>query len=150
MKYCPYCGAELNGEGSNYCAECGRELAPAPRDGKNREPKKQKRRKDQTPRSMIITTATTTTCCCDADAQREGVDKGLVKRIVLLTLMVAVVILLRCCAVPVVKSPPSSCNKANTRTRWRYEVLSRAMWSRARPSTSCASRTLAGSFSSPV
>ena len=63
MKYCPYCGAELNGEGSNYCAECGRELAPAPRDGKNREPKKQKRRKDQNATEHDNTTATTTTCC---------------------------------------------------------------------------------------
>ena len=93
MKYCPYCGAELNGEGSNYCAECGRELAPAPRDGKNREPKKQKRRKDQNATEHdnydgyyddVLPE--------DADAQRDGVDKGLVKRIVLLTLMVAVVI----------------------------------------------------------
>ena len=93
MKYCPHCGAELPAGGSNYCTECGRELAPAPRDGKNREPKTQKRRKAQaTPEHDNYDGYYDDVLPDDADAQREGVDKGLVKRIVLLTLMVAVVI----------------------------------------------------------
>ena len=81
MKYCPYCGAALAAGDSSYCVECGRELVfvQPERKGSTPQKKKKKRFKSAPERE-------------DADAQRDGVDKGLIKRIVLLTLMVAAVI----------------------------------------------------------
>ena len=93
MKYCPYCGAELAAGDSSYCVECGRELAFAqPERRCSTTPKKKKKRLNPAPEREDYDGYYDDVLPEDADAQREGVDKGLVKRILLLTLMVAVVI----------------------------------------------------------
>ena len=93
MKYCPYCGAALAAGDSSYCVECGRELAFAqPERRDSAPPKKKKKRLKPAPEREDYDGYYDDVLPEDADAQREGVDKGLVKRIVLLTLIVAVVI----------------------------------------------------------
>lgn len=93
MKYCPYCGAELAAGDSSYCVECGRELTFAQPERRGSTPKKKRKKKQKpVPECEDYDGYYDDVLPEDADAQREGVDKGLVKRIVLLTLMVAVVI----------------------------------------------------------
>ncbi len=93
MKYCPYCGAELAAGDTIYCAECGRELMFAQAERRGSAPKKKKKKMTRpVPEREDYDGYYDDVLPEDADAQRDGVDKGLVKRIVLLTLMVAVVI----------------------------------------------------------
>ena len=93
MKYCPYCGAELAAADLSYCVECGRELAFAqPERRDSAPPKKKKKRPKPAPERDDYDGYYDDVLPEDADAQRESVDKGLIKRILLLTLIVAVVI----------------------------------------------------------
>lgn len=93
MKYCPYCGAELPVGGSNYCTECGRELVFVQPERKGSTPqKKKKKRSNPSPEREDYDGYYDDVLPGDAEEQRDGVDKGLIKRIVMLTLMVAVVI----------------------------------------------------------
>ena len=93
MKYCPYCGAELATGDSSYCVECGREFALAQPERRGSTPKKKKEKSAKPdPGREDYDGYYDDVLPEDADAQRGGVDKGLVKRILLLTLMVAVVI----------------------------------------------------------
>ena len=93
MKYCPYCGAELAAGNSSYCVECGKELAFARPGREGSTPQKEKKKSAKPdPGREDYDGYYDDVLPEDADAQRGGVDKGLVKRILLLTLMVAVVI----------------------------------------------------------
>ena len=93
MKYCPYCGAALAAGDSSYCVECGRELVFVQPERKGSTPqKKKKKRFKSAPEREDYDGYYDDVLPDDADAQRDGVDKGLIKRIVLLTLMVAAVI----------------------------------------------------------
>lgn len=93
MKYCPYCGAELAAGDAGYCIECGREFAFAQPERRGSTPQKKKKKSAKPdPGREDYDGYYDDVLPEDADAQREGVDKGLVKRILLLTLMVAVVI----------------------------------------------------------
>lgn len=93
MKYCPYCGAALAAGDAGYCIECGRKLAFAQSERRSSTPqKKKKKRSKPVPEREDYDGYYNDVLPEDADAQRDGVDKGLVKRILLLTLMVAVVI----------------------------------------------------------
>ena len=93
MKYSPYCGAELAAGDMSYCVECGKELMLAQSERRGSAPKKKKKKKSKpVPEREDYDGYYDDVLPEDADAQRDGVDKGLVKRILLLTLMVAVVI----------------------------------------------------------
>ena len=93
MKYCPYCGAEIAARNSSYCAECGRALMFAQPEHRGATQQKKKKKKSKpAPEREDYDGYYDDVLPEDADTQRGGVDKGLVKRILLLTLMVAVVI----------------------------------------------------------
>lgn len=93
MKYCPYCGATLATGDSSYCIECGRELAFAQPELKgSTPPKKKKKRFNPAPECEDYDGYYDDVLSEDADAHRERVDKRLVKRIVMFTLIVVVVI----------------------------------------------------------
>lgn len=93
MKYCPYCGAEIAAEGSSYCAECGRELAFSRQATEKAAPRKRRKRSQRNvPEQDGYDGYYDDVLPEDADAQRGGVDKRLIKRIVLLALIAAAVI----------------------------------------------------------
>lgn len=116
MKYCPYCGEALADPQVSFCPECGKTLARAipPLDSEqsaseekqNRAAKQKKGRKRKAVQSAPMETAAPEATPqdegydgyyddilpSDNGGSREGIDKGLVKKIVLLLGIVLLVI----------------------------------------------------------
>ncbi len=116
MKYCPYCGEALADPQVSFCPECGKTLAgvtspsdserPAPEKNQNRAAKRKKDRKRKSVRSASVKMEATKGSTqdegydgyyddilpSDDGGSREGIDKGLVKKIVLLLGIVLLVI----------------------------------------------------------
>lgn len=116
MKYCPYCGEALADPQVSFCPECGKILAgaippsdserPAPEKNQNRVAKRKKDRKRKSAQSaspeMEATKSSTQDegydgyyddiLPSDDGGSRDGIDKGLVKKIVLLLGIVLLVI----------------------------------------------------------
>lgn len=108
MKYCPYCGASLLGDAVSFCSECGKELpgAGSPAKNKVQKPLKTKKKtKDDTLPRLDRRKSTSAPKIIeeqviheskrdkdydgyyddilppDADRQREGLDRELLKKI---------------------------------------------------------------------
>ncbi len=116
MKYCPYCGEALADPQVSFCPECGKTLAgvvphsdserSAPEKNQNRAAKRKKDRKRKSARSASPEMEATKGSSqdegydgyyddilpSDDGGSREGIDKGLVKKIVLLLGIVLLVI----------------------------------------------------------
>lgn len=116
MKYCPYCGEALADPQVSFCPECGKTLAgvtppsdserPAPENKPNRAAKRKKDRKRKAAQSALPEMEATKGSTqdegydgyyddilpSDDGGSREGIDKGLVKKIVLLLGIVLLVI----------------------------------------------------------
>ena len=93
MKYCPYCGTELTTEDLIYCAECGKDLTLTQQKRESPVCRKQNLRSNQISSEKYEYDGYYDDVPPeDANSQRERVDKRLVKRIVMLTLMVVIVI----------------------------------------------------------
>lgn len=116
MKYCPYCGEALSDPQVSFCPECGKTLAgtippsdserPAPGKKQNSAAKRKKDRKRKAVQSASPEMASTEVfpqdegydgyyddiLPSDDGGSREGIDKGLVKKIILLLGIVLLVI----------------------------------------------------------
>ena len=127
MKYCPYCGADLPREDAAFCMECGKQLSvkeeaaradqlalPAKpkktKQGKKKKEKKPKQSKEKKSRKAENPPKTpeepvddgydgyyNDVLPPDLDREKEGLDKELVKRIILLA--VAVIFIISLCVV---------------------------------------------------
>lgn len=116
MKYCPYCGEALADPQVSFCPECGKILAGAipPSDSERPTPEKKQgrtaKRKKRQKRKAVQSASSGMTAAevspqdegydgyyddilpSDDGGGREGIDKGLVKKIVLLLGIVLLVI----------------------------------------------------------
>ena len=122
MKYCPYCGADLPKEDAAFCMECGKQLsvkkeisaseqAPAlAKPKKSRQAKKKKEKQDKPPKEKKKRKAAVLPEVVgepvddgydgyyndvlppDLDREKEGLDKELIKKIVVLCVSVVFII----------------------------------------------------------
>ena len=108
MKYCPYCGAEIVNGAVSFCSECGGSLTEvSPKKEKKKtvcreKQKKEKRAKVKQPPSDEIQTESDDSDydgyyddivpADTANAEKQGFDKDVIKKIILLAAGVAVVI----------------------------------------------------------
>lgn len=115
MKYCPYCGAEIQSGAFSFCPECGKSLSGSEENQtpvetkqekkqrkhpRSRRPKREKNADRNQPKESF--NPLTEICDydgyyddvkpIDADRQREGVDTRLILRMVLLVAGVILVI----------------------------------------------------------
>lgn len=87
MRFCPFCGSELKAGGVMFCPSCGHKLTEGDSGKQNLRCKRSEKPAPDSCDSYYDDVLPE-----DADAQREGVDKRLLKRIALLTFIVALVI----------------------------------------------------------
>ena len=114
MKYCPYCGADLIEDAVSFCAECGKQLpAGKPQKEKSKEKpeikkaaKKKKKKPIKKPESSIEDETVVDDGYdgyyddvrpVDEGHERDGVDKELIKKIIVLG--VGVVLIISLCVV---------------------------------------------------
>ena len=98
MKYCPYCGAVLPDGAPSFCPECGESLP----DGefrvvekeephkKKKKPEKAKKAKEK--RKKPAESLGDDRIPIDEGQRRDGMDKGVVKKVVALVIALLVVI----------------------------------------------------------
>ena len=101
MKYCPYCGAELIDGTVSFCAECGKRITPMPQPGKDNT-KSHDENESQTVDPLESDRSSDNRYEYDGyyddivpeddEVIRQVLDKGLIKRILLLIAAVLVVI----------------------------------------------------------
>lgn len=114
MKFCPYCGADLLDGTVSFCSECGKALPGEQKEEKNEKTasgsatKKTKKKKKKPPKKRKAKgkpTAEPTEVHddgydgyyddilpIDEGREREGMDKGLVKKVVLIIVGVLLVV----------------------------------------------------------
>ena len=109
MKYCPHCGAVLPDGAFSFCPACGKALpdTAAPATGKERPEKKKKPKKTKPPkpqkRKKTAKSAPTQPddgydgyyddrIPIDAGKRREGVDTGIIKKVIAVVACLLVVI----------------------------------------------------------
>lgn len=110
MKFCPYCGADIINNEVSFCSECGKSLfddAPAEKKMKKR-PKKEKRKRNKskdTAADDIMNPEEAEAnddsdydgyyddvLPADIDVERQTIDKGLIKQLVILIAGVILII----------------------------------------------------------
>lgn len=92
MKFCPNCGAKLTEESLTYCLECGEELPNIAKKMRKRNRKKEnetKNRKTEDAYDGYYDDRVPV----DADVEREGIDKKLIRNVILVLVCVLLVIL---------------------------------------------------------
>ena len=111
MKYCPYCGAELLGGTASFCCECGKSIKGRKTKAKSeKKPPAEKRKKsniieteDVTPKSENNEEITTEEndgydgyyddiLPVDESIERQGIDKTVVKNLIIIIVGVIVAI----------------------------------------------------------
>lgn len=115
MKYCPYCGAEIQSGAFSFCPECGKSLSGSEekqtpvetkleqkqkKHPRSRRPKREKSAdRNQSKENFVPSTGVSDydgyyddVTPIDADRQREGVDTRLILRMALLVAGVILVI----------------------------------------------------------
>lgn len=107
MKYCPYCGAEITNGAVTFCSECGGNLADLSKYTKIKPARHEKRKKVKKSNAKHTPMKETQPDVDDGDydgyyddiipadtssAVRQGLDKAVIKKIVLLVAIVVVVI----------------------------------------------------------
>lgn len=107
MKYCPYCGAEITNGAVSFCSECGCNLSVLPKQTKIKPVHREKRKKVKKSKAKHTPMKETQPEVDDSDydgyyddiipadtssAVKQGLDKAVIKKIVLLVAGVVVVI----------------------------------------------------------
>lgn len=106
MKYCPYCGAVLPDSAVSFCPECGKSLpenspsAPT-KPPKEKKPRKKTQKSKPTPKKRAKVEQPSEDdydgyyddhIPIDEGHRRDGLDKGIIKKVVALVLCLLVVI----------------------------------------------------------
>lgn len=107
MKYCPYCGAKITNGAVSFCSECGGNLSVLPKQTKIKPVHREKRKKVKKSKAKHTPVKETQPEVYDSDydgyyddiipadtssAVKQGLDKAVIKKIVLLVVGVVVVI----------------------------------------------------------
>ena len=106
MKYCPYCGAALPDSSVSFCPECGKSLPESSLNTPTKPPKEKKTRKKykkakptHKKRSKVEPSAEDDydgyyddRLPIDEGHRRDGLDKGIIKKVIVLVLCLLVVV----------------------------------------------------------
>lgn len=106
MKYCPYCGAALPDSSVSFCTECGKSLQGSSSSAPSKPPKEKKPRKISKKVKPTLKERSKVELPTEEDYdgyyddrfpideghRRDGLDKGIIKKVVALVLCLLVVI----------------------------------------------------------